>query len=130
VRFYDTATTTDAMVNTSPLTTKKINSYVTLGPFGDPGLSSDVRIDELDLSIADGSGNVTWSLYRGNSAEEAEANVAAGLEAASGLVVAGRNYRTYPRVRGPALYVRLASTAKWAYEAGTMILAKLGRVRV
>ncbi len=131
VRVFDTGTTTDALSNISTPATKTINSYVALGPFGDdPALSHDVRLDQMDLSLSSGSGDVTWSLYRGNSAEEATSNLTAGLESNSGTIGPGRNYRSYPRVRGSAIYLKLSSTASWAYEAGTALLSKLGRVRV
>jgi hypothetical protein len=111
--------------------TKKIDSYVVIGPFSDdPPLARDVRVDELDFIMANGSGSVNWNLYRGNTPEEAFANVTGNREVTGGVIGENRSFRFYPRVRGPALFLKLFSTASWAFEAATALLTKLGRTRV
>lgn len=112
-------------------TEKKIESHVVFGPFGEePGLSHDVRADELDISLSLASGDVTATFYRGDSAEQAMLNITDEQEATSYRVVAGRNPRFCPRVRGPAVFIKLSSLASWAFESAVLLLAKLGRVRV
>lgn len=126
-QYLSTATRDDYTEETE----RKIASYVTLGPFGDdPALQNDVRLDELDVTLGSGSRDVTWSIFRGNSAEQAAENITNNLEAAKGRVSQGRNYRFLPRVRGAALFLKLYSTSEWALEAATCVLAKLGRTRV
>lgn len=112
-------------------TEKPIESYVALGPFGeDPEMRNLVRLDELDITLASDSERVDWSVFRGNSAEEAYNSMIAEQEATVGHVAAGRNPKFYPRVSGASLFLKLASTKAWAYEAGVALLTKLGRIRV
>lgn len=126
-KYLSTATKDDE----GEATQKKITSYVTLGPFADePAMQSDIRLDELDVTMSAETTDVTWSVYRGNSAEEAVTSLTAGEEAAAGRVKAGRNPRFFPRVKGSAIFLRFYSQAVWAFEAATAVLAKLGRTRV
>lgn len=128
VRCYKSTATKDDEGYT---TERKIDSYVTLGPLSDdPSLSNDLRIDELDIILASGSGWVDWKLYRGDSSEEAAGNVTDGQEACSGVASAGRQQRCYPRVRGASLYLKLSSVTAWAFEAVVAMLSRTGRTRV
>ena len=48
---------------------------------------------------------------------------------ATGTLTAGRNLAARPRVRGPWVVIILSSTNAWAYEALTLVVQKLGRLR-
>ena len=112
-------------------TEKTINSYVTFGPLGDePDMMEDVRLDQMEFSLGTASGVVRTSVYRGNSAGEALDRLDAEQNSAPGTLYAGRNPVLYPRIRGPSLFVKLSSTASWAYEAGAALLTRIGRTRV
>ena len=112
-------------------TERTISSYVTFGPLSDdPDMDADVRLDQLDVTLSTDSGMVRGTIYRGNSAEEAIDNLDAEQEATVCSLYAGRNPKKYPRVRGPALFVKLSSTAAWAYESGAALLTRAGRTRV
>lgn len=106
------------------------DSYVLLGPIGDPELLNESILTQLCASIATQGGNVAWEILRGNSPEEAfdSEPVRSGV-----FGVAGRNRMAYPRVRGQALYVKLKQgedSQSWGLENGYAILVKAGRVRV
>lgn len=124
-------TTADRDDDGDASTEKKINSHVVLGPFGDePDLSNDVRVDELEVIMSDDTSRANWAIFRGDTAEEALANVTAAQEASVGDLSAGRSYRFHPRVRGAAIFLKIHSTAAWAFEACRIVLARLGRTRM
>ena len=105
------------------------DSWVLLGPFGDPTLSSDVSLDQILGILAHDSGSVTYTLHVGDSPEEA---VAAG-HIYSGTWTAGRNNLDHPRVRGQSVYVKLSAGQPglaWAWESGYIVLQKRGMTRI
>jgi hypothetical protein len=83
-----------------------IASNLFIGPFG------NTKLNELMISLASGSSNVTWSTHVGKDAQTAIA-ASAG---ATGTLVAGRNRSAWPRRFGHALYLKLAATGAWAAE--------------
>ena len=102
-------------------------SYVWFGPFGDPSLYSETIISEIVGVMAKHSGEVKWSIHKGDTPEEAFA--ADAIE--EGAWTAGRNNAQHPRVRGQSLYLKLTSTDStgWGFEAATLILKRAGKVR-
>lgn len=98
IRRLDVDATTDDGTN--------IVSNLFLGPF------QNAQLNELLVSTASGSSNVTWSTHAGKDAQTAIA-ASAG---ATGTFVAGRNRSAWPKRFGHALYLKLASTGAWALE--------------
>jgi len=91
-----------------------ITSYVLIGPIklgvgeGDSGL-----LVHLDAIMAGTSGDVTWSLHMGDSAEEAL--VADAQE--TGTWSAGSSNRDSPFARGATCFLKLTGTNRWAMES-------------
>ncbi len=85
---------------------------------------------ELEGSLANSSGDVTWYIVAGDSAEEAAENAKTAVEtylggdasagaayaSATGTFVAGRNRKKHPRIRSAWFVVWIKSSNKWAYE--------------
>lgn len=105
-------------------------SHVLLGPFYSGDSARDGLLRELAGLLGEASGNVTWSVYRGQTPEEAYQNYLTGTTAsATGTWAAGRNRPSYPRVRGPYWYIALTSTTQWEMEMANAVVVALGRVR-
>lgn len=101
-----------------------ILSEVWIGPFLTK-YNDSVMIKELQPVMAADSGNVLYSVYVGQTAEEA-------LEAtptSTGTFVAGRNYTKLVRKSGYAAYLALTASVQWAMENIRAILAPQGKVR-
>ena len=93
----------------------EIASYVLLGPFINPEAMKDFRIDEIAGTLAEGSGDVTWSLLLGAGAESA-ANASAF---ATGTWSAGQNYTVRPQGRGRVFFLKLengSTDRAWSLE--------------
>lgn len=104
------------------------DSYIWLGPIGDPTLYFDSQLDELSGTLGADSGEVQWTLYTGDSPEAAYAAQAHE----NGLWVAGRNPAVHPRARGQAIYIKLAnddSGNAWEYESGLAVISRRGKTR-
>ncbi len=128
IRTYDPDNVVDDQGET---TAAQITSAVVLGPFTDQTLYEDLRWDSLELFLTKESTEVRWSIHVGDTAQEAAKAATNGSKpAASGLIRGGRSFKSYPRIRGRAIYLRLSSEGQWAYEAGNALLTKVGRVRV
>lgn len=120
-----------------------IQSHVLIGPLRLAATSSVSVLTELGGSLAVGSGDVTWRIVVGDSAEEACADAKtavdlylAGSTAAAeayaklnGTLEAGRNRRSNPRIRSPWYVIWLQSTSKWAYEWLVLHGLEAGRYR-
>jgi len=78
--------------------------------------------------IGERSGDVTYNLYSGESAEEAYS----ASSFATGTIVAGVNPHIRPRVRGTALLIKLSNSSNvpWTYERITAILQSAGTQRI
>lgn len=100
-----------------------IASNVYLGPIVN-GL-----VKELQCTLSNGSGNVTWGTFTGSTSQEA---IAAAV-GSSGTFAAGRNRSVWPRRYGQAAYISLSSSGGvWAleqlvcrYELGTLQRARV-----
>ena len=105
-----------------------IDSHVAIGPIGDE--DSDVRIDELGITLDNDSERVTWELYAGPSAQTVKDSLADSRSRIAGRIDAGRNPRINPRISGAYLLLKLSSKAKWALDSAYAIVSRLGRTRV
>lgn len=115
-----------------------IDTYLYLGPFADPSLHDDVRLDELEFILTGLSGEVTWRILSNTDAPHAA--VMSDSQAADSGTITGddgtaiiseaRSQTFYPRVAGGALYLKLSSTEDWGYESGRFVLSRLGKTRV
>ena len=132
-KFSDSATDDDG---------EYIPSHVLVGPFRmTSDDTSDALLTELHGVMAAGSGDVTWRVMVGTSAEAVVDAAVAGVEAlvaglsptgvaASGTWVGGlRAQVDRPRVRGPWAIVWLAAAEPWAYEALVVGILQQGRLR-
>ena len=116
VRAIDpTATTDDGTAFTSS---------VVIGPFLTNTLD-DVLLKEIQGVLGETSGQVTWQVFVGSTAEKALSSTAV----ASGTWSAGRNLTNVIRRSGHAVYIRLTSTNSWAMEAIRLRIAGMGKVR-
>lgn len=101
-----------------------IQSEVWLGPILTQNLDENLLKDVL-TDLSQDSGDVTWSVHCGRTAEEA-------YEAAAfdtGTWYAGRNPNTHIRAAGHAIYLKLTSTARWEMEAISARVQSLGMLR-
>lgn len=116
VRAFDPAALTDDGVN--------IESEVWIGPLLTPTLD-EVTLQEIQGVLADDSGDVTWEVYVGDTAEAALASTAVETGTLSG----GRNFTELVRRSAHTLYVRLSATVPWAMESIRAVLFTRGKVR-
>jgi len=102
---------------------ESFTSHVLIGPLrlSDPdrmGLVSKFR-----GTVAAGSGDVTWSIVPGNSAEQAVQDAILAIAGTSGLVAhtgtfhPGVSCSIYPRCRAGWIVLWLLATSAWAYES-------------
>jgi hypothetical protein len=103
-----------------------MTSYVLYGPIS-LGAASQASglLSDLIAAPADESGDITWEIYAADTAEEAYRAVQDGSPNANGTWSrAALNYNSSPRVRGGAMYLKLAGDGlnPWAIEhvAGKM----------
>ncbi len=101
-----------------------ISSKVLIGPL----LTKDfdeMLLKDLQAILGTGSGNVTWSVFVGATAEGALASVGT----LPGTWSAGRNLLSLVRRSGHAIYLQITSTNQWAMESIRARIASLGKVR-
>ena len=92
-----------------------ISSHVYLGPILPRALGT-VNVNEIRTLLAKGSSDVTMSVFRGNSAEDAY-NQTTALYTAT--LSAGRNVAERRRAQGHAIFLKLSNTTAsqtWAME--------------
>jgi hypothetical protein len=92
-----------------------ISSHVYLGPIVPRSLGT-VNVNEIRALLAKGSSDVTMSVFRGNSAEDAYNQTSALY---TSTFKAGRNVSERRRVQGHAVYLKLANTTvsqSWSME--------------
>lgn len=116
VRAFDPDATADDGTN--------ISSSVLLGPILTQELD-EMLLKELQWVMAETSGNITWEVLAGSTAEAALATVAR----VSGTASAGRNNTQPVRVADHALYVKITATTRWAMETLRAKFAGRGKVR-
>lgn len=101
-----------------------IASEVWIGPV----LTRDfdaILLKDLQGVLGEASGDVTFDVHVGDTAEQALASASVQ----TGTLSAGRNYNEHVRASGHAIYVRLASSVQWAMEAIRLRVATQGTVR-
>jgi hypothetical protein len=116
-RFSDAATTDDGTA---------ISSYVEIGPLRMGETGHEGMLLELAGSLDESSGDVTWAIMSGDTAEAASASATAKV---TGIWSAGRNNRVGVRVRDVACKLKLSSTARWAMEGAFAVFGPGGRIR-
>lgn len=88
-----------------------ISSSIFIGPINSP--SSDmITLKALQALLGTGSGNVTYTVYTGPTAEAALASTAVQ----TGTWTSARNLSNLLRRSGHAIYVKLSSTSAWSME--------------
>jgi hypothetical protein len=121
-----------------PFDTSHANSHVLLGPLKLGGSDALGLIQTLHGIMATGSGNVTWAIVPGDTAEEAAANGKLAITAA----LAGNSYSSYvrgsevftaglsqtwrPRVTAGWACIWLRASSPWAYEQMTLQVIPAG----
>lgn len=105
-----------------------IESEVLIGAVTSKTLD-DIFHQEYQGLFADGSADVEWEVYEGETAEEALAAVDEENPSATGTFSEGRNPTEYIRVANHAVYVRLKATGRWAMESIRAVLEPRGPVR-
>jgi hypothetical protein len=103
VRFLDHNATTDDG--------RTIFSNVVFPPILSPGLD-DMILDEIQAVMGDGSGDVTWNILLGTTANQA---LNSGV-AETGMFTGGRNATAYVGRRAHALYLQFTAEGAWRME--------------
>ncbi len=101
-----------------------ILSEVWIGPFLTK-YNDSVMLHELQPVMGVDSGDVSYAVYVGKTAEQALDST----PVTNGTFVAGRNYTKLVRRAGYAAYVALTASTDWAMENIRAILAPQGKVR-
>ncbi len=124
-----------------PFDTDTAQSHVLLGPFRLGNPDSYGRVLNIQGTVAQGSGTVTWALVTGSSEEVAAANGKLAIEAAiagndyssyvqaSDTWSAGRNHIAYPRTRAVAAVLWLSASSDWAFESVSLEAMLSGKWR-
>ena len=89
-----------------------ISSHIVFGPFalGDSKGVTEGKLTSLCATLARGSGNVTWSVHVGQTAEDAVNAAARESGTWTGYSDAGLQYKAHPRARGGYATVKITST--------------------
>lgn len=103
----------------------EIPSFVLIGPIDTPN-QDVVHLYDLQAILGETSGDVTYEIFVGETAESALDRPAIR----SGVWKAGHNPLTYIDVAGRAIYIKLSSTDKWAMENIRAKVASTGEVRM
>lgn len=103
---------------------KLIDSEVIIGPLVTRELD-EVMLKDLQAVLATSSGDVTYEVYVGSSAEAALAS----NPVVTGTWTKGRNVLSLVRRAGHAIYVKIRSTNFWAMELIRARMSAKGKVR-
>lgn len=101
-----------------------ISSAVVIGPILTEDLD-DIMLKDLQGILGASSGNVNYAVYVGATAEIALAST----PVVSGVWTAGRDFTSYVRWAGHAIYIKLSATNSWSMESLRARVEGLGRVR-
>lgn len=114
-----------------PFATDESGSYVAIGPFRLGARDDkDGMLDELSMTLADGSDDVTVQLYGGACAEDALMAAEEGVSPFFTITAReGRNLVKRPRMRSGWAVMVLRSAGAWAFESATATVKELGRLR-
>lgn len=103
---------------------ENIDSAVVFGPLLTPGMD-EVLLKDLQAHLGSTSGNVTYSVYAGSTAEIALAS----SPVITGTWSAGRNPLSPVRRSAQALWVKITSSSAWTLEQIRARVAPQGQVR-
>jgi hypothetical protein len=101
-----------------------IESEVILGPILTAG-GDDMRVDDMQATMADDANETTFNVYVGESAQSA-------LEAdptTTETLTAGRNHSSPVNRSGHAVYAKISGTKPWAVEAVRANVRTMGPIR-
>jgi hypothetical protein len=101
-----------------------IDSEVVIGPLLTKDMD-ELLVKELQPVLGEESGDVTYEVYVGNTAQAALVSE----PVASGTWTSGRNVVSSVRRSGHAIYLKLSSTNRWAMEQVRALVASQGKVR-
>lgn len=101
-----------------------IASDVLIGPISTP-TGDEMMLHDLQGVMAESSGDVTWAVLVGATAEEALASE----PVVDGTWEGGRNFTDAVRYAGHSVYIRLSSTVPWAMEFIRARITDQGSVR-
>lgn len=101
-----------------------IQSRVVIGPLSTKDLD-EIMYKDHQAVLGEASGDVTFAIYVGRSAEAALLNP----PVSTGTFKAGRNYTVPVRKAGHALYLDISSSNEWAFEQCRTLIATKGKVR-
>jgi len=125
IRVFDDDETTDD--------SEDLNSHLILGPFQVSGDGYDGLLNEIVSAVADDSGTLKFSIYTGETAEEAVDDAYAAITTALAGTPPSREEtlrgRAYPRVRGPWATIYISSDDAWAFESMHLFVKRTGRHR-
>ncbi len=102
----------------------EIESEVVIGPIVTDYLD-DMMVKSIQAVLGEESGDVTYSIYVGKTAEEALASD----PVQTGTWTSGRNPTNLVRRAGHAVYVKLSSTVPWSMETIRALVDTKGGVR-
>ena len=102
-----------------------LNSYAMIGPIRTNRNDQEGVIRQMIGTLAEGSADVNWSMYLGRTPETA----IRGSAWPNGLWVEGLNYNDAIRARGASVFLKLASTGRWAFERASVAVKPGGPVR-
>ena len=88
-----------------------ISSHIVFGPFalGDNSGATEGKLASICAALARGSGDVTWSVHVGQTAEDAVNAAARESGTWTGYSEAGLQYKAHPRARGAFAAVKITS---------------------
>jgi len=89
-----------------------ISSHIVFGPFslGDSSGMFEGKLSSICAALGQNSGNVTWSVHVGQTAEDAVDAAARETGTWTGYAGTGLQYRAHPKARGAFATVKIAST--------------------
>ena len=123
-RYFDAETDADDKTAVSDGT--PIESELVIGPFRVSGSDAiDGILDEVRVTLGEGSGTVTIGVATAKTAEGA----AKAVRVAANQYAGGYNFTQRARRRGAWGCIKLTSSARWAYESVLVTLKALGRLR-
>lgn len=101
-----------------------VSSSVVLGPLLTKDMD-EVKVKDFLPELGDGSGDVSYAVHLGATAELALSSTAV----ATGTWGEGRGYNEHIRRSGYALWLKLTSTKRWMMEKVRVRIAKHGKPR-
>lgn len=101
-----------------------INSEVWIGPFLTK-FNDSVMLKEAQGVLGEASGEVSYAVYVGDTAEDALGNTAV----ASGTWSASRNFTDAVMRAGHAAYIQITASTAWAMESIRCIVGTQGKIR-